>query len=191
MSQDEKKKEIDENFIRKMLGIADRSKILNLLNCIFQGDQKKSIEYLREIINQGIDPNLFLNNLLEIIYFIQQKKNMGNFDSDLSVSESEQEIISSFSNNINMPTLIIFWQFILKVLDELSIVSNPILSLEMLIIRLVHLKEMPSYESILELTKKNCDEIQNIPLSKNNKYCLESLNVSNACSIALYKHFVN
>ena len=54
-----------------------------------------------------------------------------------------------------MPTLIIFWQLILKALDELSIVSNPILSLEMLIVRLVHLKEMPSYENILELLKKN------------------------------------
>ncbi len=54
-----------------------------------------------------------------------------------------------------MPTLIIFWQFILKTLDELLIVSSPILSLEMLIVRLVHLKEMPSYENILELLKKN------------------------------------
>ena len=28
---------------------------------------------------------------LEIIYFILQKKNLGNFDSDLSISESELE----------------------------------------------------------------------------------------------------
>ena len=35
---------------------------------------------------------------------------------------------------------------ILKVLEELSIVSNPILSIEMLIVRLVHLKEMPDFE---------------------------------------------
>ena len=54
-----------------------------------------------------------------------------------------------------MPTLVVFWQLILKALDELSIVSNPILSLEMLVVRLTHLKEMPSYESILELLKKN------------------------------------
>tara|TARA_B110000438_G_scaffold187241_1_gene178932 strand:+ start:1852 stop:3549 length:1698 start_codon:yes stop_codon:yes gene_type:complete len=155
VSQDDKKNEIDESFVRQMLGIADRSKIFNLLNFIFQGDQKKSIEQLREIVNQGIDPNAFLNNLLEIIYFIQQKKNMGNFDSDLSISESEQEAISLFAKDVNMSTLIVFWQFILKVLDELLVVSNPILSLEMLIIRLAHLKEMPSYENILELIKKN------------------------------------
>jgi len=155
VTQNIEEKEIDEGFVRRMLGIADRSKILDLLNFIFQGEQKKSLAQLQEMINEGIEPTNFLNDLLEIIYFIQQKKSIGNFDSDLSIPESEQEIIGKISNNINMPTLIIFWQLILKALDELSIVSSPILSLEMLIVRLVHLKEMPSYENILELLKKN------------------------------------
>ena len=44
----------------------------------------------------------------------------------------------------------VFWQLILKVLEELFIVSNPILSLEMLIVRLVHLKDIPSYENIID-----------------------------------------
>ena len=155
VTQNFEEKEIDEGIVRRMLGIADRSKILNLLSFIFQGEQKKSLTQLKEMINEGIEPTNFLNDLLEIIYFIQQKKSIGNFDSDLSIPESEQEIIGKISNNINMPTLIIFWQLILKALDELSIVSSPILSLEMLIVRLVHLKEMPSYENILELLKKN------------------------------------
>ena len=155
VSQNNGEKEIDEIFVRKMLGIVDRSRILNLLNFIFQGEQKKSIELLREMINQGIEPTNFLNDLLEIIYFIQQKKNIGNFDSDLSISESELKTIDSISNNISISTLIIFWQLILKVLEELSVVSNPILSLEMLIVRLVHLKDMPSYEKVLDSLKKN------------------------------------
>ena len=74
-----------------MLGIADRSKILELLNLIFHGDQKKSIEQLRKMINEGIEPVNFLNDLLQIIYFILQKKNLGDFDSDLFISESELE----------------------------------------------------------------------------------------------------
>ena len=155
VSQNIEKKEIDEIFIRKMLGLADKSKLLHLLNFVFQGDQKKSLESLKEMINEGIEPANFLNDLLEIIYFIQQQKNIGNLNSDLSISESEQETINLISNNINTPTLIIFWQLILKVLDELSIVSNPILSLEMLIVRLVHLKGMPSYEHLLESLKKD------------------------------------
>ncbi len=150
ISQKVEKKEIEENFIRKMLGIADKSKLLYLLNFIFQGDQKKSIELLRETINEGIEPKNLVNDLLEMIYFIQQKSSVGNFESDLAISETESEIIDSISKSVNSSTLILFWQFLLKGLDELSIVANPILSLEMLIIKLLHLKNMPSYEDLIK-----------------------------------------
>ena len=165
ISQNIEGKEIDEIFIRKMLGIADKTKILNLLSSIFQGDQKKTIDQMREMINEGIQPINFLNDLLEIIYFIQQNKILGNFDSELSISESEQNIINSISKDIDMKTLIIFWQFILKVMDELHIVSNPILSLEMLVIRLVHLKDMPDYENLVNNLKNN--KIEEISLKDN------------------------
>ena len=172
ISQNIQDKKIDENFIRKMLGIADRSKILNLLISIFEGNQKKSIDQLREMVNEGIEPKIFLNDFLEIIHFIQQKKSLGNLDTELSISESEQNIINSISKNISMPTLIIFWQFILKVIEELSVVSNPILSLEMLIVRLIHLKEMPSYEDVLDtLNARNLEQTD-----KNNNTIIETNN---------------
>ena len=150
-------KEIDETFIRKMLGIADRSKILKLLSLVFNGEQKKSIDLLREMINEGIEPSNFLNDLLEIIYFIQQKKSLGNFDSDLSISESEIEMIDMVSKSVSTSTLVLFWQFILKGLDELVLVSNPLLSLEMLIFRLLHLKEMPTYDDLINNTLSRTD----------------------------------
>ena len=155
VSQNIEEKEIDEIFVRKMLGLADRSKILNLLSFIFKGDLKKSIENLKEMINEGVEPTNFLNDLLEIIHFIQQKKNIGDFDSDLSISESEKQTIDLISKDIEMSILIVFWQLILKTLEELSIISNPILSLEMLIVRMVYLKEIPSYENVLEALKNN------------------------------------
>ena len=182
VSQNIQEKEIDEIFIRKMLGLADRSKILSLLNFIIKGDKKRSIENLRELIEDGIEPINFLNDFLEVIYFVQQKKNIGNFDSDLSISESEQEIINLISKDVNTSTLIVFWQLILKVLDELSIVTSQILSLEMLIVRLVHLKDMPSYENVLESIKKdnlNKPEENNnttINLSNNKKVFLNEEN---------------
>tara|TARA_B100001179_G_scaffold231511_1_gene221562 strand:- start:75 stop:1742 length:1668 start_codon:yes stop_codon:yes gene_type:complete len=157
VSQHIAEKEIDETFIRKMLGIADRSKILKLLSLVFNGEQKKSIELLREMINEGIEPSNFLNDLLEIIYFIQQKKSLGNFDSDLSISESEIEMIDMVSKSVSTSTLVLFWQFILKGLDELVLVSNPLLSLEMLIFRLLHLKEMPSYDDLINNTLSRTD----------------------------------
>ncbi len=153
VSQKVDKKEIDEIFVRKMLGIADRSKVLNLLQYIFKGDQKKSITHLKEMIDEGLDPTSFLNELLEIIYFIQQKKNIGNFESDLFISPEEEKSIDEISKDIKVSTLIVFWQVTLKAVEELSIVSNPILSLEMLIVRLIHLKDIPSYEKVLDSLK--------------------------------------
>jgi len=166
VSQSVDGKKIDETFIRQMLGIADRSKLLELLTTVFEGDQKKSVEKIRELINEGIEPVNFLNDLLEIIYFVHRKINLGDFDSDLSLSESELQTISSISQNINAPTIVLFWQFILKGLEELSIVSNPNLSLEMLIIRLIHLKDMPSYEEVLNKIHINNSDNSNHEMQK-------------------------
>ena len=168
VSENFEKNEIDENFIRKMLGIADRSKILNLIKLIFQGEQKESLSFLKNMVEEGIEPNQFLNDFLEMIYFIQQKKSIGNFESNLSISESEQETINLISKEVSMSVLIVFWQLILKVLEELPVVSNPILSLEMLVVRLLHLKEIPSYENVLDNIKfdNKKDEKENITINE-------------------------
>ena len=155
VSQHVVEKEIDENFVRKMLGIADRFKTLEILQLIFQGDQKNSIQKLRKLINEGIEPLSFLNDLLEIIHFMLQKKNVGDIDNDLSLSESELELISVEAKEISTSTLVVFWQFILEGIKELSIVSNQILSIEMIVMRLIHLKDIPSYQSILDSISKN------------------------------------
>tara|TARA_Y100001960_G_scaffold316467_1_gene383485 strand:- start:15162 stop:16820 length:1659 start_codon:yes stop_codon:yes gene_type:complete len=174
--------EIDEKFIRKMLGIADRTKVLQLLGFIFYGDKKQSIDLLREMINEGLEPSTFLNDLLEIIHFIQQRKDLGSFDSELYLSEAEIEIIDNVSSLVDTSTLILYWQFILKVLDEIYIVANPLLSLEMLVVRLLHIKSMPSYEDLLKQAvinepkeqvyeskkeKKDLKETNNTQVSKN------------------------
>ena len=46
-------------------------------------------------------------------------------------------------------------------------------------------------KGIRNLTKKECDALISIPMQFHNKYNIDSLNVSNACSIALYEHYKN
>jgi DNA polymerase-3 subunit gamma/tau len=132
-----------------MLGVADRSKILELLKFIFDGDQKQSIESLKQMIDEGLDAASLKNDILELLYFILQKKNLGDFESDLTISESELEMIDVISKDVRTETLILFWQFTLKALDEDKILTNPLLGLEMLVIRLLHLKGMPTYEDLI------------------------------------------
>ena len=155
VSQTTQEKEIDEIFVRKMLGIQDRSKILELFKFIFAGHQKESIQLLRKMIDDGVEPTILLNDFLEIIYLMIRKKNLGDFESDVSVSESEIKAISLISEDINIRTMTIFWQFIIKGIEEMSIVSNQLLSLEMLVLRLIHLKEMPDYQKVLDSISEN------------------------------------
>ena len=46
-------------------------------------------------------------------------------------------------------------------------------------------------KGLRNLTKKECDNLISIPTQSELKYNIDSLNVSNACSIALYEHFKN
>ena len=163
-------KEIDETAVRQMLGIADRSKVLTTIHYIFQGDLKKSLESFRVLVEEGIDPSTFLNDFLEVIYFLLQEKNLGKINSDLSISESELESIRSISKEVPSSTLVIFWQFILKGIEELSIVGNQILSLEMLIMKLIHLKSMPSFQEVIKtMDESSASRSSDVSIDMNNK----------------------
>jgi len=166
VSQNIEQKEIDEGYVRKMLGIADRSKIFELFSLIFSGNEKSAIEHLRKLVDEGVEPTSLLNDFLEVIYFMIRRKNLGDFESDTSISESEIKTIESISKNVDINTLTIFWQFILKGIEEMSIVSNQILSLEMLVFRLMHLKDIPDYQTVLNLIKENDDSDSEITESK-------------------------
>ena len=88
----------------------------------------------------------------------------------LSISESEAESIRLISKEVPSSTLVIFWQFILKGIEELSIVGNQILSLEMLIMKLIHLKGMPSFQEVLNTKDENkVNKTSDIPVDLNNK----------------------
>ena len=107
------------------------------------------------MIDGGVEPKNILNDLLETIYFLTIIKNLGSKESDRSITETEYNLLTELSKNIDFLTLTVFWQFILKSLEELNIGSNQILSLEMFIIRLIHLKNLPNYEEILKLKSKD------------------------------------
>ena len=60
------------------------------------------------------------------------------------MNDEEFKRIKNLSNQIDPKVLILFWQFTISTLDELSIVSNQHLSIEMFLIRLMHLSSMKS-----------------------------------------------
>ncbi len=140
LSQNEKS-EIDLKEAQKIFGFFDKSYLINLFKFLFKGDEKEVINIYRSIYNQGVEPKLFLNDFLEILYYI---KNISSIKLDgkiFSLNDEEFIEIELISKEISPKTLLLFWQFTIKTLSELDIVSNQNLSMEMFLIRLLYLKE--------------------------------------------------
>ncbi len=133
-------KEIQDKDIRKMLGLADRSKLILLFKEILSGDQKQAISYLKELIDSGLDAKNFLNDILELLYLFSRRLNLGPIEKDALISESEVQLIEEYSKNLNMEDLGLFWQLTIKTMDDLKIVANENLTLEMYVMQLIHLK---------------------------------------------------
>ena len=132
-------KELDLITAQKIFGYFDRSQLIDLFELILQGDQNQIIENYRKIYDQGVEPKIFINDFLEILYFFKNINSLTLESTNFSLNDEEFNKIKELSNNIDKETLILFWQFTIKTLDELDIVSNQNLSIEMFLLRLIHL----------------------------------------------------
>ena len=142
ISQSISNKEIQDQDVRLMLGLADRSKLIFLFKEILLGNQKNATNHLKELIDSGLDAKNFLNDILEILYLFNRRINLGPIEKDLMISESEVQLIDAYSKNLDVQDLGIFWQLTIKTMDDLRVVGNENLALEMYVMQLVHLKNI-------------------------------------------------
>jgi DNA polymerase-3 subunit gamma/tau len=162
--------EVTEKSVRTMLGISDRSRIIDLVRFIIDGDKAKALQDAQEIFDLGADPKLVLQDMLEVIYLISRSKSFGKIENDLTVSDSESDLIFGLSKNIDFSYISMIWQFILKGIEELSFVPNHFLSFQMLIMRLVHLKDLPSPEEVIEDALNSDTRIIGEPTEKKDNF---------------------
>ncbi|MBS91538.1 MAG: DNA polymerase III, subunit gamma and tau [Rickettsiales bacterium] len=135
-------KEIQDYDVRKMLGLADRNKLIFLFKEVLSGEQKKATKMLKEMIDSGLDAKNFLNDFLEIIYLFSRRISLGPIEKDITISESELKLIDEYSKKIDIQDIGLFWQLTIKTIDDLKILSNENLALEMYITQLIHLKKI-------------------------------------------------
>ena len=140
-SIDENKK-IEEPDVRQMLGLADKSKIISLFKEILSGNEKNALQFLHELIDNGLDAKNFLNDILEVLYLFSRRISLGPIEKDISVSEAEVQMVDQYSKNIDMQDISLFWQLTIKTIDDLKIIGNENLILEMYIMQLTHLKNI-------------------------------------------------
>ncbi len=134
------KNQIDDHDLRNMLGLADKSKVINLLKEIFKGNSVKAISILKELFVQGIDAKYLLNDVLEILSLMNRKLSLGSIENDKVIPEEEINLINEISDGISIEDIGLFWQFTLKTIDDLRIVNDDEITLEMYVMQLIHLK---------------------------------------------------
>ncbi|WP_415320981.1 DNA polymerase III subunit gamma/tau [Candidatus Pelagibacter sp. Uisw_092] len=135
-------KELDLTSAQRIFGYFDKSQLISLFQLIFEGKEAEVLNTYREIYNQGVEPKIFINDFLELLYYFKNIELLNVEGTNFLLNDEEFNRIKEISEKVSNETLILFWQFTIKVLEELDIVSNQHLSMEMFLIRLIHLKSI-------------------------------------------------
>jgi DNA polymerase-3 subunit gamma/tau len=138
----DKDKELDLTSAQKIFGYFDKSQLIILFQLIFEGKEAEVLKIYREIYDQGVEPKIFINDFLELLYYFKNIESLNIDCTNFSLNDEDFKEIKEISEKVNNETLILFWQFTIKTLEELDIVSNQHLSMEMFLIRLIHLKSV-------------------------------------------------
>jgi len=137
---DSQKGTISLESAREIFGYFDKEFTINLIEKIFDGDEDKTLDLYRQIYQKGIEPKIFLNGFLEIIYYLKNFKNLERVSFSTDLTENNFKKIKEMSEKLDAHTLLLFWQFTIETMDEVNIVNDPNLSVEMFLIRLLYLK---------------------------------------------------
>ena len=130
--------------VQKIFGYVDKSSYIDLLELIFKGDEELVLKHYRNLYDSGVEPNNFLNEFLEILYYIKNISNIKIEGTNFSLNDNDYKKISHVSKNIKTEHTLLFWEFTLKTIKEINLVNNPNLSIEMFLIQLMYLSNRNS-----------------------------------------------
>ncbi len=140
----DKEQQLDLSSAQKIFGYFDKSQLIDLFELILKGEETKVINIYRKIYDQGVEPKVFINDFLELLYYFKNINSLNLESTNFSLNDEEFSKIKEISSKVDTDVLILFWQFAISSLDELDIVSNQHLSIEMFLIRLMHLNSIKS-----------------------------------------------
>ena len=141
--------------VREMLGLADRTALFDLYAKIVSGDIENALHTLDEQYRCGADPFELTQDLLNLTYWLTRIKVVPKEAEDVTVPESERVRGKELSQKLSMASLTATWQMLLKGITEVKNADSPIQALEMLLIRLTYLSDVPTPAQILDDIKKN------------------------------------
>ena len=145
--------------VRKMLGLADRGRILDLFDLILRGNVAEALDELSGQYADGADPIAVLRDLAEISHWLSVIKISPDAADDPTASPAQRDRGRLMAKSLPIRILSRMWQMLLNSLEEVSRAPNSMMAAEMAVIRLTHVADLPSPDELI----RKLDNSPNIP----------------------------
>tara|TARA_B100000214_G_C23954534_1_gene622125 strand:- start:705 stop:1976 length:1272 start_codon:yes stop_codon:yes gene_type:complete len=131
---------------QEIFGYFDKSVLIDIFEHLIAGEEDKVINIYRSIYEAGVEPKIFINDFLEILYYFKNIDLLKHNGTNFNLNDNDFIKIKDLSEKINKKVLLLFWEFTIKTLDEINLVSNQNLSIEMFLSRLMYVKNYKEVE---------------------------------------------
>jgi DNA polymerase-3 subunit gamma/tau len=140
---------VNDAQVRDMLGLADRSKILELMDATLSGKIEDALALFKTQYDLGAEPAIVLKDLAEMTHWLTRLKIVGDAGSDALTSETEKTEGKAMADILPMSALTRAWQMLLKGLAEVQTAPQPHAAAEMVLIRMAYAAELPSPAEVI------------------------------------------
>ena len=141
--------------VRQMLGLADRTRIIELFDALMRGDIAAALAELRDQYDSGADPAVALTDLAEFTHFVTRIKVVPSVGDDPSIAEIERTRGRDLAATLSMRTLSATWQMLLKGITEVQSATKPFPAAEMVLVRIAYAADLPAPEDLIRSLTDN------------------------------------
>src|SRR5262249_15860132 len=124
--------------VRQMLGLADRTRVIDLFEALMRGDIAAALSELRAHYDAGADPVVGLADLAESTHLVRRVKVVPSVADDPSLAEAERRRGRDFAAALSMRVLSRTWQMLLRGSAEAQTAPKPIAAAEMVLVRIAY-----------------------------------------------------
>jgi DNA polymerase-3 subunit gamma/tau len=135
--------------VRAMLGLADRSRIFDLLDHLFGGAAAKALALFSALHRDGADPAQVLADLAEAVHLASRIKVAGADGAGEAVPAEERRRAGKLAEALSVPLLSRTWQMLMKGYEETAKAPDPLAAADMVLIRIAHTADLPSPEDLM------------------------------------------
>jgi len=140
--------------VRDMLGLADRSRIVDLFEAAMRGDVPAAFAELRSQYEAGADPAVVLSDLAAFGHLVTRLKLVPEAASaDTALTEVERRRGADFAQKLSVRALSRAWQILLKAIPEVAAAPRPLAAAEMALVRLAYAADLPTPDEVLRKLK--------------------------------------